>query len=49
MSGEESTFSEAELASLLTLGKAGIRALIEKQRQAIGDVSMAIPAHRRQP
>ncbi len=36
MSGEESTFSEAELASLLTLGKAGIRALVEKQRQAIG-------------
>lgn len=36
MSGEESTFSEAELASLLTLGKAGIKALIEKQRQAMG-------------
>ena len=36
MSGEESTFSEAELAALLTLGKAGIKALIEKQRQALG-------------
>jgi ribonuclease PH len=36
MSGEEATFSESELASLLTLGKAGIRALIEKQRQALG-------------
>jgi ribonuclease PH len=36
MSGEESTFSEAELASLLMLGKAGIKALIEKQRQALG-------------
>lgn len=36
MSGEESTFSEAELAQLLTLGKAGIKALIEKQRQALG-------------
>lgn len=36
MSGEESTFSEAELASLLTLGKSGIKALIEKQRQALG-------------
>ena len=36
MSGEESTFSEAELASLLGLGKTGIKALIEKQRQALG-------------
>lgn len=36
MSGEESTFSEAELASLLMLGKAGIKALVEKQRQALG-------------
>ena len=36
MSGEESTFSEAELAALLTLGKSGIKALIEKQRQALG-------------
>jgi len=36
MSGEESTFSEAELAALLMLGKAGIKALIEKQRQALG-------------
>jgi ribonuclease PH len=36
MSGEESTFSESELAALLTLGKSGIRALIEQQRQALG-------------
>ncbi len=36
MSGEESTFTEAELAQLLTLGKTGIKALIEKQRQALG-------------
>ncbi len=36
MSGEEATFTEAELAQLLTLGKAGIKALIEKQRQALG-------------
>lgn len=36
MSGEESTFSESELAALLTLGKAGIKALIEKQRQVLG-------------
>jgi ribonuclease PH len=35
MSGEESTFSESELASLLALGKAGIVALIEKQREAM--------------
>lgn len=35
MSGEESTFSENDLASLLTLGKAGIKSLIEKQRQAL--------------
>ncbi|MFZ4540647.1 MAG: ribonuclease PH [Rickettsiales bacterium] len=36
MSGEESTFTEAELASLLMLGKSGIKALVEKQRQALG-------------
>ena len=35
MSGEESTFSEAQLASLLTLGKAGIRALVEHQQRAL--------------
>jgi ribonuclease PH len=37
MSGEESTFSESELASLLTLGKAGIIALVQKQREALGN------------
>lgn len=37
MSGEESTFSEAELASLLALGKAGILALVQKQREALGN------------
>jgi ribonuclease PH len=36
MSGEESTFTEGELAALLTLGKAGIKALVEKQRHALG-------------
>lgn len=36
MSGEESTFTEAELAALLVLGKAGVKALIEKQRHALG-------------
>ena len=35
MSGEESTFSEAQLASLLTLGKIGIAALVEQQRMAL--------------
>lgn len=35
MSGEESTFSEAQLASLLTLGKAGIKQLVELQRNAV--------------
>ena len=36
MSGEEATFTEAELAQLLTLGKAGIKALVELQRKALG-------------
>ncbi len=36
MSGEESTFTEGELASLLALGKAGVKVLIEKQRHALG-------------
>ena len=35
MSGEESTFSEAQLASLLTLGKAGIATLVEHQARAV--------------
>ncbi|MES2985174.1 MAG: ribonuclease PH [Pseudomonadota bacterium] len=36
MSGEEATFTESELAALLVLGKAGITALIEQQRLALG-------------
>jgi ribonuclease PH len=36
MSGEEATFSENQLSELLTLGKAGIGELIEKQRAAMG-------------
>ncbi len=36
MSGEESTFTETQLAEMLTLGKAGIVQLVEKQRAAIG-------------
>ena len=35
MSGEEATFTEAELAQLLTLGKAGIKALVELQKKAL--------------
>ena len=33
--GEESTFSEEELASMLALGKSGIRQLIELQKEVI--------------
>lgn len=36
MSGEEATFTEAELAQLITLGKAGIKALIEQQKHVLG-------------
>lgn len=35
-SGEEATFSEAELAALLVLGKGGIRELLARQRAALG-------------
>jgi ribonuclease PH len=34
-SGEESTFSETQLAEMLALGKAGIRELLKLQREAI--------------
>jgi ribonuclease PH len=34
--GEEATFSEAELAALLQLGKSGIRRLLELQQAALG-------------
>jgi ribonuclease PH len=33
--GEEATFSEAQLATMLTLGKAGIRQLLELQKAAV--------------
>jgi ribonuclease PH len=36
--GEEATFSEAELAALLELGKAGITQLLQLQQKAIGAV-----------
>jgi ribonuclease PH len=35
MSGEESTFSETQLAELLVLGKAGVKKLVEHQRNAV--------------
>ena len=34
-SGEESTFSETELATMLSLGKAGIQSLFALQRAAL--------------
>lgn len=34
--GEESTFDGDQLASMLALGKAGIKSLIEQQNQAVG-------------
>jgi ribonuclease PH len=34
-SGEEATFSEAELAALLALGRSGIRRLVELQQSAL--------------
>jgi ribonuclease PH len=42
-SGEEQTFSEAELAAMLALGKKGIRELTAAQRAAIGSGSAEIP------
>jgi ribonuclease PH len=37
-SGEEATFSESELASLLALGKAGIKELLATQQTALAQV-----------
>jgi ribonuclease PH len=42
-SGEEQTFSEAELAAMLALGKKGIQELIKAQRTAISGVAAEIP------
>lgn len=36
MSGEEATFSEAQVAELLALGKAGVATLIKLQHEALG-------------
>lgn len=35
--GEEATFSEAELAELIALGKKGIAELIEIQKETLGE------------
>ena len=37
--GEEATFTEAQLAALLALGKGGIRELLALQRAAIAAVT----------
>jgi ribonuclease PH len=34
-SGEEATFSEAQLATLLALGKSGIKSLLAAQQKAL--------------
>ena len=34
--GEEATFTEAQLAALLALGKTGIKQLLDAQKQALG-------------
>jgi len=34
--GEEATFTEAQLASLVALGKMGVRELLALQKQALG-------------
>jgi ribonuclease PH len=36
-SGEEATFSESQLASLLALGKSGIKELLKAQQDALKD------------
>lgn len=40
--GEESTFTRAQLNELLDLGEAGIRQLIEKQKEALGSLALKI-------
>ncbi len=42
-SGEEQTFSEAELAAMLALGKKGIGELIAAQRAAISSAAAETP------
>ncbi len=41
--GEEATFSETQLASMLTLGKIGIHELLQAQRVAFGDLPEPSP------
>ena len=40
--GEEATFTRAELNELLDLGEAGVASLIEAQKQALGDIASLI-------
>ena len=40
--GEESTFTRAQLNELLDLGEAGIRQLIEMQKQALGKIALRV-------
>lgn len=40
--GEESTFTRAQLNELLDLGESGIRQLIEKQREVLGSLALKI-------
>lgn len=40
--GEESTFTRAQLNELLDLGEEGIRRLIEKQKEILGDTALRI-------
>lgn len=40
--GEESTFSRAQLNELLDLGEEGIRQLIEMQKQALGKIALRV-------
>jgi len=40
--GEEATFTRAELLSMLTLAESGIEALVAMQRQALGEVASLI-------
>ena len=42
-SGEEATFSQAELGSMLALGQEGIRELVRLQKEAIADATTASP------
>ena len=40
--GEEAPFSHAQLIKMLELGKKGTRELIEKQKNALGEIGVKI-------